>query len=89
MVKEKWAFLIGIDKYDYLNTFDYCERHVSKLKEFLIKSGFKEDNIKILPSEEDEPVIRSEIFREFPQFLHDISYGDTLFIYFIGVHSLV
>ena len=86
MVEKKWAFLIGIDKYDELNPFDYCARHVKDIKEILIEEGYPEKNIKILPDQEGKPVSRSDIMREFPRFLWEMEeeYNHTFLIYFIG-----
>ena len=85
MSKKRYAFLIGVDKYRYFNSFDYCNNNVTELKQLLIdKGGFLEDNIEVLVSENE--VLKSDIIKEFSEFLWDknLKYNDTLLIYFIG-----
>ena len=86
----KRAFLIGISDYDNPSKFvtlNYSVNHIEEFANILIESGEYNKNEVILltnsKSKEYQPS-RSQIMKQFINFLKDVQNGDNIIIYFIG-----
>ncbi|MBS0206744.1 MAG: caspase family protein, partial [Planctomycetes bacterium] len=49
---EKWAVLVGVNKYEYAQSLEYCVSDMRALRDELVRSGFDRRQVLLL---EDEP----------------------------------
>ena len=53
-VRQKWALLVGVNKYNELNALTYCHEDVQALGQRLVKAGFPAGNVFLLTSDAKE-----------------------------------
>ncbi|MBK9719514.1 MAG: caspase family protein [Saprospiraceae bacterium] len=78
-MSNKFALIVGINKYEHFPCLDKCENDCNDMNEFLIKSGF---DCKIILNSS-----QTELIHELSNFKSRVKQGDLSLIYFSG-HGL-
>ncbi len=84
---ERWALLIGINRYEHLPSLEYCSRDMEALRDILIAfGGYQADHIQLLgdATEGGFRPTRSNIFIELTTFLQQAEPRDTVLVAFAG-----
>ena len=86
-IKRRWAFLVGIDKYNSFPDLDYCSADMEKLRETLIKhGGYDAECVKTLTyNEQSKFNVSSGIIRvELLNMLEKVGPDDSILFAFSG-----
>ena len=78
----KWAFIVGIEKYEFTDNIVYSERSADMFEKVLIKRlGVKPSHIYTLKNED---ATSSKIKTSMKRLLRNVNEGDTIYFYYNG-----